>query len=370
MNTPKIPLRRQYIRIAGRALREGKPGWVARQALKTLSVPVSATLGRPLAGPLLVNFLITYRCNSACFMCDWRRPRFYKGRGGAEFDTAEARRVIDEVAALGAVALNFTGGEPTLRDDCFALAAHAKAAGLIVNISSNASSLVEPAAVDALLQSRADAINLSLDGARAGTHDRLRGRPGSFVQVRRATELVLAGRRGGRPTITYMFVVGPDNHAELPGFVALARERGVDAVSFMPLLGIYRGHRPPSLGRIAAMEQSVAWLRRAKRTEHPDFIENSDDYLSMFGRSWRSEPSTLRCFAPYAHMAIDCYGNVYPCGVWLNDDRRIGNVREAGLSAIWQSETYRTARRALAGCRACYWNCHAEANLLYQKAGA
>jgi radical SAM protein with 4Fe4S-binding SPASM domain len=369
MRMPKLPLRRQYLRIAWRALREGKAGWVVRQGLKTLAVPVSAFVERPLAGPLMVNFLTTYRCNSACFMCDWGQPWFYEKRGAAELDTASARRVIDDIAGLGTVGLNFTGGEPTLREDLYELAAHAKAAGLFVNVNSNAHTLTDPVRVASLIEAGVDALNFSIDGARAGTHDRLRGVPGSFERVRRATELVLAGRHGGQPTVTYMFVVGPENHAELHEFIEMARERGVDSVSFIPLLAIYRDHRPLPPEKLAAMAGSVDWLRRAKRTRWPRFIDNSDDYLSMFARSWRGEPSPLRCYAPYAHLVIDCYGNVYPCGVWIHADRRIGNVRDTRLAALWRSEAYRAARRELADCRACYWNCHAEANLLYQGTG-
>ena len=164
MKLPKLPVRRQYLRIAARAVLEGRVGWVIRQGLKTLSVPLSAAVGRPLAGPLMVNFLVTYRCDSRCFMCDWRRPSFYRERGSAELDTAEAKRVIDQVAALGAVGLNLTGGEPTLRPDCFELAAHAKGRGLFVNLNSNGQSLADPARVDALLAAGVDAVNLSIDG--------------------------------------------------------------------------------------------------------------------------------------------------------------------------------------------------------------
>ena len=366
MKLPKLPVRRQYLRIAARAVREGRVGWVVRQGLKTLSVPLSAAVGRPLAGPLVVNFLITYRCDSRCFMCDWPRPSFYRTRGSVELDTAEAKRVIDEVAALGAAGLNLTGGEPTLRDDCFELAAHAKSRGLFVNVNSNGQSLSDPGRVDALLAAGVDAVNLSVDGACAETHDRLRGQRDGFERVRQATALILARRRAGRPTVTYMFVVGPDNHSELPAFVALARARGVDAVSFLPLLDIFEGHRAPLAPSVAAMESSVAGLIAARRAEPGDFIENSEDYLSLFGRSWRGEPSPLRCFVPWSHLAIDAYGNVYPCGVWLHQDRRVGSARETSLPAVWRSAALGEARRELADCRACYWNCHAEANLLYQ----
>jgi radical SAM protein with 4Fe4S-binding SPASM domain len=365
----ELQLRGQYLRAAGRALRDGRAVWLLRQGLKAAAVPLSVLAGRPLAGPLQVNFLVTYRCDVGCFMCDWGRPWFREGRGGDEMDTALAERVIDQIAGLGAAGLNFTGGEPTLCPDLFRLTSRAAASGLFVNVNTNAHLLAEPGRAGALLAGGVDALNISLDGASAGTHDRLRGAPGSFEKVRKATELLLAGRRGGRPAVTYMFCVGPENHSEIPAFVEMSRDRGVDSVSFIPLLGIYRDHSPIDPAAIEAMAQTVDRLRWAKRERLESFIDNSDGYLSLFARSWRGEPSPLKCYAPWLHMALDCYGNVYPCGVWLNMDRRVGNTLETDLRTLWRSGAFQAARRELADCRGCYWNCHAEANLLYQGTG-
>ena len=43
-------------------------------------------------------------------------------------------------------------------------------------------------------------------------------------------------------------------------------------------------------------------------------------------------------------------------------------MRDGRLADLWRAPAFDAARRELAGCRACYWNCHAEANLLYQRA--
>ena len=38
------------------------------------------------------------------------------------------------------------------------------------------------------------------------------------------------------------------------------------------------------------------------------------------------------------------------------------------ITACWRSEAYEKKRRELRNCQACYWNCHTEMNLLFQRA--
>jgi radical SAM protein with 4Fe4S-binding SPASM domain len=360
--------RRQYLRVAGRALREGRIGWTLRQGTKSLVLPLARKLDRPLSGPIIANIAITYRCNNVCYQCDLPRPWYYRKRGDAELGTDELKRIIDELATLGVAGINITGGEPSLRKDHLELLAHVKRAGLNANISTNAFTLIEPARVEALLATGLDSVNISLDGACAATHDRLRGAPGGFDRVARATELLVGKRRQGRPSVTYLFVIGAENHTELPDFIALARGRGVDSVGFMPVFDVYRDRQERSDEERRAMEASVARLRAQKRGRDEVFIDNTDAYLSLFGAAWRGEQSPLQCYAPYHHILIDSYGNVYPCALpFSNGDPPIGNVRDASVVEFWRSATYQAKRRELDDCRACFWNCHTEANLLYQR---
>lgn len=369
MNLSDLLPRRQYLRVVGRALREGRVGWTLRQSVKSAVLPLARRVDRPLSGPLIANLVITYRCNNVCYQCDLPRPWYYRKRGEGELSTDELVRVIDELAELGVAGVNISGGEPSLRRDHRKLLAHVKSTGMNANLSTNAFTLIEPERVEALLDTGVDSINISLDGARAETHDRLRGAPGGFDRVARATELLVARRRKGRPSITYIFVIGTDNHGEIPDFIELARARGVDSVGFMPVFDVYRDRKERSEEARQAMEASVARLRERKRNGDQVFIDNTDAYLSLFGAAWRGEPSPLQCYATYHQILIDSYGNVFACALpFSNGGQPIGNVRSTPVGDFWRSTDYQERRRELDGCRACYWNCHTEANLLYQRA--
>jgi MoaA/NifB/PqqE/SkfB family radical SAM enzyme len=361
--SPQLPggfrFRRQYLRTALRAIGDRKVGWVMRQGVKALTLPIADFAGRPFTGPILGNIVLTYRCNNAC--------------GTDELSTAEVEKVIDGFASLGTAGMSLTGGEPTLRPDCFHLLTYAKRTKMMVNLNTNAFTLNDRARVRALLDTGVDSLNISLDGARPETHDRLRGVPRGFDHVAQATQLIQEERaaRGTRkPSLTYMFVLGPENHREALDFVDLARARGVEAASFMPLFGVYDDHKPATAKEVLAIEETVAALRRRKATGDGAFLDNSDDYLSLFGKSLRGEASPLKCYAGYHHVSVDAYGNIFPCALWFHQGRSVGNVRQTPLEEAWYGESYRTARRDMSVCHDCYWNCHTEINLLYQSAPA
>src|SRR2546428_3865010 len=135
MSARFFPFRMQYVRVARHAMRDGRLGWLLATAAKTAAVPISRRVGRPLLGPVMAILVPTYRCHNACFMCDLPKPHLYKRRGAREFATEELKAVIDDMKAIGVAGLTFTGGEATVRDDCFELLAHARRRGLFTHLN-------------------------------------------------------------------------------------------------------------------------------------------------------------------------------------------------------------------------------------------
>jgi MoaA/NifB/PqqE/SkfB family radical SAM enzyme len=370
MSVLKIPFRRQYFRMARRAIVEGKLAWLAKTGMKTLAVPLSAQLGRPLTGPIMANIIPTYRCNNECFMCDLPKPWLYEKRGQRESTTEEFKALIDDFAALGTVGLSLAGGEPTMRADCFELLAHASKVGLFAHLNTNGYNMHQQSRVEELLDTGLESMNFSLDGATAETHNRLRGVPFGFERIEKGTDLILRLRRGERPSVTYTFVLSPDNAREVPAFVEMARSRGVNSVSFNPLHDCYQGAQRPTPEQLRELDEAVDWLRNEKAKDDSEFIDNSDTYLGLFPRAFRAEKSPLKCHVSYHHVAVDCYGNIYPCTMMYQTGRAAGNIRETPLRQWWGSRGWQKSRDELAACRDCVWNCHTEINLLYQRVTA
>ncbi|MDB4986017.1 MAG: radical protein, partial [Myxococcaceae bacterium] len=81
--------------------------------------------------PVLVQMVVTRRCNLACGYCneydDFSDPLPYE----------QLTRQIDHIAALGTVVLTFTGGEPLLQPRLDDLIAYAVGKGIVVTSITN-----------------------------------------------------------------------------------------------------------------------------------------------------------------------------------------------------------------------------------------
>ncbi len=369
-------MRRQYLDVVRSRLRSG--GWpsVLDAGLKTLAPLVPLRAGRAESGPLLGTVILSYACNYACGFCELP-ARFVRRRrqGAREFDTEDWRAVLRGFAALRTTGVGFTGGEPFLRKDCADLLAYSLELGMVTHVNTNAH-LLDDALVERLVAMGLDSVNVSLDGAEAETHDRLRGHRGSFVRV---TERIAAlarardrhGRAGARRTrVAVTTVLTPDNADQVEALVDLVERLGADSVGFIPMHE-YQDGAPldgvaPPRPWAPRMEAAVATLRRLKSEGRA--VENSDAYLSLFSRCFAGERSPLRCHAPSTSLVVDAYGRVFPCVPLSEQDRPIATVRGEELAAFWKSRRYAAERTRLAACRACYWNCHTEMNLLWQRA--
>lgn len=111
--------------------------------------------------PRHLSLELTARCNFACPFCYgvWHeRPEL----AARELDTAEWCAILDECARRGVRDVQFTGGEPLLRDDLFLLLDHARAAGLQTGVYTNGSLLDEERILG--LKLRGTRISTSLPG--------------------------------------------------------------------------------------------------------------------------------------------------------------------------------------------------------------
>ena len=96
-----------------------------------------------------------------------------------ELTTTEALGFIDDLADMGVPLILFTGGEPLIREDIWDLADYAALKGIKTALSTNGT-LITADVARKIEKSGIEYAGISLDGARAETHDRFRNTPGSF----------------------------------------------------------------------------------------------------------------------------------------------------------------------------------------------
>lgn len=168
--------------------------------------------------PLAILY-VTDRCNSRCITCD------YWQYGQTNLPVAEARRLAPELRALGTKVVLLSGGEPLLHPHWDEVAGALRQAGLRLWLLTAGLSLARHAARVGELCER---VTVSLDGATPETYRAIRGVE-AFEAVVKGIRAVVAL---GRP-VTLRCTVQRGNFRELPRLVRLARELGVEQVSFL-----------------------------------------------------------------------------------------------------------------------------------------
>lgn len=285
----------------------------------------------------------TVRCNLACAHC--RRLESNEA-GVADLSTSQAENLIEQLAELGRrqpqmPVLVFSGGEPLCRADLFHLVDAARQRGIILALATNGTLIDGPKA----RQIRASGIarvSVSLDGATAEVHDRMRQIPGAFE---RAIEGIRHLREQQVP-FQINVTLAKQNAEQLREVYDLARSLGAVAVHIFMLVPVGCGRvlaetdmlspqRYEEIMRDIYMLESQGQIQ-IKVTCGPHYervrrelrIADRGSRISSHGRS----PQSKGCLAGLGVLFVSHRGDVYPCGYLPVN---CGNVLDERLSRIW-----------------------------------
>ena len=269
------------------------------------------------AQPLNVHLELTYACNWRCVFC--YNPRHFDRN---RLSAAEWMAVLDDLRRLGTLNITFTGGEPLTHPEFFAIARAARERAFAIRIFTNAT-LVDDDAADRIATLVPLAVEVSIHGATAETHDRTTAREGSFAKTLEGVDRLVAR---GVPVVLKTPLTSINAH-ELDALAALAAARALPLQVDPHLTPRDDGDLGPT--RFAA---SPADIRRAMELGGvPDFERSRGGYNCGLGR---------------ITMAVDPEGNVFPCLQWRH--RAIGNVRERPLRDMWRDSPARLEAAAVA----------------------
>jgi pyrroloquinoline quinone biosynthesis protein E len=282
--------------------------------------------------PLHVQLEVTWRCPLSCRHC-YLAP--VADTAGSELSLAEIESLLEQLGDLGALFLLLTGGEPFARRDLPLIYDAARDRRFAVSILTSGCG-ADPELLEHMKARGLDAIQVSLHGPDAGSHDGFTGFPGSFDAalscLRRCRDLGIRTRAG--VTVTW------DNIAGLAAIKALLDGEGLTAALGLHLEPRRDGDRGPT-----ALAIDEAGVRRALEL----FPPSSPARLAGLG------PEDRPCRAGASVLAVDPFGTVFPC---LSLRSPAGALRETPLAEIWSGspvlERLRAVRLAdLEGCPAC-----------------
>jgi radical SAM protein with 4Fe4S-binding SPASM domain len=304
-----------------------------------------------LRAPLMVWYDITTACNFHCKHC-------YSASGKAspdELNTSEAKQLIHEIAAKGVFYIYILGGEPFLRPDFMQLLGHMKHAGLSVMINTNGW-YVDDVTSDELALIGVEHLRFSLDGANAETHDKFRGKSGSYRRVLDAIRRVVS--RGVRVSVSYTMT--RDNYREIEAVCDLLAGLKVSEVFFGQLSNVGRASGNMGLALSSPQtHEAAAVIENSRRRYWPSVnIYSVDGTLdrpcTQCVSQGKAYPDFMGCQAGRTCCNITPMGDVVPCLLWRSPVA--GNVRDKTFDEIWdESELFRKLRqvRDYPECRVC-----------------
>jgi radical SAM protein with 4Fe4S-binding SPASM domain len=286
----------------------------------------------------VVVWNLTRACELKCRHCYARAGRPSPG----ELTTQEALQLIDQIAALGARILIFSGGEPLLRPDIYTLLQRATARGLKTLVSTNGVGIDERMA-EGLKRAGTTYVGVSFDGL--GTvHDRIRGVKGAFDRALAALKVlnavgVMTGVR---------FTLWRANLDQLEPLLDLLEELGVRRFCLYHL--VYSGRAADLMGEdLTPQERRVVvgyLIERALEWRDGEIETVASPVDGVYAYRWLKEwdPSAAERAASYLMarggdpsaerlISIDELGRVHPNQFWW--DYTLGSVKEAPLGVIW-----------------------------------
>lgn len=279
-------------------------------------MPLRDLLEKTWNGNLLFSALVelTYRCNLDCFYC-------YNDLGlrGEALSDEQYFGFFEDLAKLQVMNLTFTGGEPLAHPSFLALGRKARELGFVLRIKSNGHALRGDLAEKVRRELDPFLIEISLHGASAAVHDRQTRIVGSFDRLlENLAELRQLGQRVKlNGTLTRW------NENELEGMFELADKLGL-RLSISPTVTPRDDGNLDPLS-IAPSEEGIKNLYRLLDRRIPD----SEEAATCTG-----SPSIHKnCGAGASGIAVDPYGNVYPCVQWR---RPLGNLHQQSIGEIWQ----------------------------------
>jgi mycofactocin radical SAM maturase len=293
-----------------------------------------------LRAPVNVTWEISLKCNLRCVHCLSNSGDVIKD----ELNTAECRKLIDDLTALRVFQVNIGGGEPFIRNDFIDLLNYSHKKGLVTCVSTNG------IAIDNGISKRLSSMDMlylqvSLDGATEETNDRIRGK-GTYRKILNAMESLATNK----VKFSINTVLTRINFDQLETLRAIAGQYGAELrVSRFRPSGRGKSSKA-DLGPTADQLESFAeWLDRH------DLVRTGDSFFCLTSDHRRHKGLDM-CGAAKMTCCVSPDGNVYPCAFLQEPPFLSGNVREESFKHIWDnSQVFRQFRNInVKSCVDCY----------------
>jgi radical SAM protein with 4Fe4S-binding SPASM domain len=276
--------------------------------------------------PFILGWELTLACNLRCGHCGSTAGLARKG----ELSTEEALALCDSLPQMLVQEVDFTGGEPLLREDWPLLAKRLSDRGITVKMVTNGI-LLNNQTVKSMQAAGITAVGVSIDGLES-THDYIRGRSMLFNDLMsKIRETIDAGMS--------LTVITSVNHMNLPELPRLQEKLLASGVRNWRLQPIFPLGRACHGGELFLSEEDFLnfgkfvkeWKPRAKA----DGMEmRTGDAFGYFTELDEADPPWFGCPAGLFSCGITSDGGIKGC-LSMPDELVEGNLRDRDFWDIW-----------------------------------
>jgi len=265
--------------------------------------------------PLNVQLDITYRCNERCVHC------YLDHNDHGEMNTAEIKRLLQEMADAGVFILTLSGGEIFLRKDFFEILECARQLMFCVKLKTNAILIKESEAAK-IRDLGVESIQVSIYSHRPEVHDAITLVPGSLKRSLDAIRFLKA--QGLKVVIANVLMT--ENAQDYKGVRALAAELGVECTLDPTVTPMMDGNR-------ATLDLGVDTEGLKEVFSDAALVGDVDEFCAIKPPAGESELEATPCSAGHTACYVSPYGDVFPC---VQFPLPTGNVREQRFVDIWR----------------------------------
>jgi radical SAM protein with 4Fe4S-binding SPASM domain len=250
-----------------------------------------------------------------------------------ELSTNEWIHVCNQLADLDCKQITLMGGEPLVRNDWYTIAHHVRNRGMNLTIMSNGF-LVNKGVINQLRTLEPYAVAISIDGAKAETHDSIRRIPGSFKRCIEALDLLI---NANLPT-TVVTTVHKMNLNDLRLMRDFLLNKGIAwQIQMANPFGRFPNNLTLSLEEFYAVAMFIAATRKQYSIKKMPITGahcigyHSSVLPNLMIGPWKG------CYAGMNVLGIQSNGGIKGC-LSLPDNFIEGNIKETNISEIWNRQ--------------------------------
>jgi len=273
-----------------------------------------------------------------------------------ELTLNEIKKLAGELAGFGLKHIVYSGGEPLLRRDFKEICGVFKSYGVKQTLLTNGLLLEKKYET---LSEYFHEIVISLDGAKAETHNRIRGL-NSFDLILKGMEKVVK-QKDKSQVISIRSVLQKQNFRELPDFIEMAKSVNVNRISFLAAdvtsdafgrehgvgTAVQDSNIVPDKNETAEFRQIIKELTGDYKEEFENrFISESPQKLMKIVEYYEALNGSNKfpvnyCNAPMMSAVITSTGNVHPCYFLPS----IGNIRRNPITELINFPSIKETRK-------------------------